>query len=209
MILLSIFPIKLQPVKVKVKVKVPTNNVSLSRARGRLLASAACCTTHSLPRLSSSWASEALLSSLSLLALLSLSSLSALSLSLLLLSSSSSSSFVIIISISIIIISLVHVIILLMCLLLLYVVLLGLHGFGLLHVRGHLGRGQIGIDTNGTAAKVMNFDRSGKNVRPGTFGEIKVGYREYPKVPLSKNMKCALTPLVLTPFVPFRAPARS
>ena len=32
-----------------------------------------------------------------------------------------------------------------------------------------------GVDTNGAAAKVMNFGRSGKKVRPGTFGKIKVG----------------------------------
>ena len=32
-----------------------------------------------------------------------------------------------------------------------------------------------GLNTNGAAAKIMNFDRLGKNVRPGTFGKIKVG----------------------------------
>ena len=32
-----------------------------------------------------------------------------------------------------------------------------------------------GVSTNGAAAKVMNFDRLGKKVRPGTFGKIKVG----------------------------------
>ena len=32
-----------------------------------------------------------------------------------------------------------------------------------------------GVNTNGAAAKVMDFDRLGKKVRPGTFGEIKVG----------------------------------
>ena len=31
-----------------------------------------------------------------------------------------------------------------------------------------------GVDTNGAAAKVMNFDRLGKKVRPGILGEIKV-----------------------------------
>ena len=41
-----------------------------------------------------------------------------------------------------------------------------------------------GVDTNGAAAKVMNFDRLQKKVRPAsTFGEIKVGKREYPKGP--------------------------
>ena len=32
-----------------------------------------------------------------------------------------------------------------------------------------------GVNTNGAAAKVMNFDRLGEKVRPGTFGKIKVG----------------------------------
>ena len=32
-----------------------------------------------------------------------------------------------------------------------------------------------GVNTNGAAAKAMGFDRLGKKVRPGTFGEIKVG----------------------------------
>ena len=32
-----------------------------------------------------------------------------------------------------------------------------------------------GVNTNGATAKVMNFDRLGKKVRPGTFGEINVG----------------------------------
>ena len=31
-----------------------------------------------------------------------------------------------------------------------------------------------GVNTNRAAAKVMNFDRLGKKVRPGTFGKIKV-----------------------------------
>ena len=52
-----------------------------------------------------------------------------------------------------------------------------------------------------------DFDRLGKKVRPGTFGEIEVirlmGVPK--KFPLSKNMKIAVTPLVLTPSVPFRA----
>ena len=40
-----------------------------------------------------------------------------------------------------------------------------------------------GVDTNGAAAKVVDFDRLGKKVRPGTFGKIQVGQREYPKSP--------------------------
>ena len=44
-----------------------------------------------------------------------------------------------------------------------------------------------GVNTNGAAAKVMHFDRLGKKVRPGTFGEIEVGEREHTKkVPPSK-----------------------
>ena len=61
-----------------------------------------------------------------------------------------------------------------------------------------------GVNTNGAAAKVMNFDRLGKKVRPGTFGKDKrslTGVSQ--KVPLPKNMKSQVTPLVLTPFVPF------
>ena len=58
-----------------------------------------------------------------------------------------------------------------------------------------------GINTNGAAAKVKMFDRLGEKVRPGTFGKIKVGSREYPESP-SKNIRFAATPLVLTPFCP-------
>ena len=32
-----------------------------------------------------------------------------------------------------------------------------------------------GVNTNGAAAKVINFGRFGEKVRPGTFGNIKVG----------------------------------
>ena len=52
-----------------------------------------------------------------------------------------------------------------------------------------LGCGQIGSTLMGGAAKVINFDRLGKMVRPGTFGKIQVGSRECTqKVPLSKNI---------------------
>ena len=61
-----------------------------------------------------------------------------------------------------------------------------------------------GVSTNEDAAKAISVDRLGKKVRPDTFGKIKVGSREYPICP-SVNMKFAVTPLVLTPFVPFRA----
>ena len=64
-----------------------------------------------------------------------------------------------------------------------------------------------GVNTNGADAKVMIFERLGKKVRPGTFGKINVGYRECPKSPSVKNIKFAVTSLVLTPFVPFRREA--
>ena len=44
-----------------------------------------------------------------------------------------------------------------------------------------------GDNTGGSAAKVINFDRLGKKVRPGTLGEIKVGQREHPKSPSVKT----------------------
>ena len=47
-----------------------------------------------------------------------------------------------------------------------------------------------GVNTDGAAAKATNFD-----LRPGTFGKS-------PSV--KKHINCALTPLVPTPFVPFR-----
>ena len=56
-----------------------------------------------------------------------------------------------------------------------------------------------GVNTNGAAAKAMNFDGFGKKIRPATFGKIKAGQRE-------KNNEFGVTPLVLlTPFVPLRA----
>ena len=66
-----------------------------------------------------------------------------------------------------------------------------------------------GVSTSGAAAKVMNFDRLGKKVRPGTFGNIKLGQREYTKSPCNKNNSLAVTPLVPTPFALFRAPRRT
>ena len=42
--------------------------------------------------------------------------------------------------------------------------------------------------TSGAAAKVTNFDRLRKKVRPGTFGKTKVGWLTgVPKKSLSKN----------------------
>ena len=70
---------------------------------------------------------------------------------------------------------------------------------------GLVGRGQNGVNTNGAAAKVMDFDRLRKKVRPGTFWNIAAGQREHRrKVPLSTNITFAVTPVVLTLFVPFR-----
>ena len=58
-----------------------------------------------------------------------------------------------------------------------------------------------GVIINGVAAKVMIFDRLGKKVcKIDRFCQIGIQ-----QVPLSKNIKSAVTPLVLTPFVPFRA----
>ena len=67
-----------------------------------------------------------------------------------------------------------------------------------------------GVNTNGAAAKVMNFDRFGKKVLPGTLGKIKVGKQEYPKCPSVKKKlkKSAVTPLVLTPMRPSPRAAR-
>ena len=50
-----------------------------------------------------------------------------------------------------------------------------------------------GVNTNGAAAKAINFDRLGKKLTPGTFGKIKVGSREYPKGPSVKKTckKCS------------------
>ena len=81
------------------------------------------------------------------------------------------------------------------------------NGSKALRVRRRLiGCGPMESALVGPLQKVMNFDRLGKKVRPGTFGKIKVGQREYPKnkKSLSKNIKIAVTPLVLTPFVSFR-----
>ena len=59
------------------------------------------------------------------------------------------------------------------------------HYITLYHISGRqaLGGGQTGSPLIRAAAEVMHFDRSGKKARPGTFGKIKVGQREYPKGP--------------------------
>ena len=56
-----------------------------------------------------------------------------------------------------------------------------------------------GVDTNGVAAKVMKFDRLGKR-----YAKITDFDRLVPKLSLCQNIQFAVTPLVLTPFVPFR-----
>ena len=66
-----------------------------------------------------------------------------------------------------------------------------------------------GVNTHGAAAEVMNFARLWEKVRPGTFGKIKSRLEGVPKSPLSKNVRFAVTPLVLTPRVPFRTLRRS
>ena len=52
----------------------------------------------------------------------------------------------------------------------------------------------------------MHFDGSWKKVRPGTLGRQKSRLTGLPQKSLSKNMEFAVAPLVLTPFVPSRAP---
>ena len=65
-----------------------------------------------------------------------------------------------------------------------------------------------GVNTNGAAAKVMNFGTLGEKVHPGTFGKTQVGLSGVPKKSLCQT-KSAATPLVLTPFVPFQEPSSS
>ena len=67
---------------------------------------------------------------------------------------------------------------------------------------------KLGSTLNGAAAKVTNFDRFGEKVRPGTFWKMNLGfYGSTQKAPLSKHTKFAVTPLALTPSVPFRGAA--
>ena len=57
--------------------------------------------------------------------------------------------------------------------------------------------------TNGAAAKVMNFDRLGEKVRPGTSGKIKAGQRECPKGPSVKEHEIRSDPISADPICPF------
>ena len=64
------------------------------------------------------------------------------------------------------------------------------------------GCGENGVSTNGAAAKVMSFAGLEKRYVLAFWGkQIKW---EYQQESLSKNTTVAVTPLVLTPFVPFR-----
>ena len=61
-----------------------------------------------------------------------------------------------------------------------------------------------GVNTNGAAASVMNLDRLGKKVHQAWhFWEDRSRLTGEHKNPLSKNMKFAVNPLVLTPCCPF------
>ena len=60
-----------------------------------------------------------------------------------------------------------------------------------------------GVNTNGAAAKVMNFDRLGEKVRPGTSGKIKAGQRECPKGPSVKEHEIRSDPISADPICPF------
>ena len=48
-----------------------------------------------------------------------------------------------------------------------------------------------GVNANVAAAKVMQFESLGRKVHPGTFGKMKVGWREYPRKSLSKQEFCS------------------
>ena len=60
-----------------------------------------------------------------------------------------------------------------------------------------------GVNANGAAAKVMNFDRLVKKVRPGTFGKIQLGKREYPKSASVNKHEICSDPISADPFCPF------
>ena len=63
-----------------------------------------------------------------------------------------------------------------------------------------------GVNTNGAAAKVRNFDRLGKSYALALLGiQKQVNGSNYPKKTSVKNLTFAVTSLMLTPFVPFRA----
>ena len=57
----------------------------------------------------------------------------------------------------------------------------------LLHVQDVPRLRTNGVNTNGAAAKVMNVDRLGEKVRPGTFGNIKSRLMAVPKTSLCQQ----------------------
>ena len=62
-----------------------------------------------------------------------------------------------------------------------------------------------GVNTNSAAAKVLNSDRSGKKVRPGTPGEIKSRLTGVPKRSLCKKKhEICGDPISADPICPFR-----
>ena len=100
----------------------------------------------------------------------------------------------VVITIIIIIIILVIVIILVVIVIVIVIVII---------IIALIGCGQNGVAANGAAAKVMSFDGLGKKVRPGTLRGQKQVNGSTQKVPLSKELKFAVTPLVSAdPFRP-------
>ena len=59
-----------------------------------------------------------------------------------------------------------------------------------------------GVDTNGAAAEVMVFDRLGKKVRPGTFGEYKSRLTGGPKKSLCQKHEICSDPISADPICP-------
>ena len=59
-----------------------------------------------------------------------------------------------------------------------------------------------GVNTNGAAAEVMDFDRLGKKARPGTSGKIKADYRKYPTSPSVKQHEIRSDPFRAVPTCP-------
>ena len=59
-----------------------------------------------------------------------------------------------------------------------------------------------GVNTTGVAAKVMNSDRLGKKVRPGTFGNIAIYEWEYPKSPSAQKHESRSGPISADPICP-------
>ena len=60
-----------------------------------------------------------------------------------------------------------------------------------------------GVNTMGPLQKLTNFDGLGKKVRPGTFGQMKVGERENPKSPAVKKHEICSDPISADLICPF------